>query len=189
MGRIARRRTTITLYQGDLDDRLSAIRARLARLDVNGEPDQSDERFGGESEAMRLAKEHDELQEQGLAESVDVTLWALSPTSWDQLGAEFPPRENNAYDAGHGYDMSRFPDAVLCASLIEESRGVPVDDLLEQGAAFLEDLGDLTPGQHQKLRNAAWTMNAGDDRIPKLSLVSLLTRPRDTDSSSPDDSE
>lgn len=188
MSKIERRRTVVTLYQGDLEAQLADLldkamaAERAEALTVR--------RMAQKSEAMELARQHDELLATAEEAAVKVTIWAITNTQWSLLANEHPPREDDAEDKRRGVNMETFPEALLHASLVspEDSGGLGLEALLTKGADALAAIGDISRVQYVKLERAAWNVNVGDDALPKYSLVSLLREQRDPDSKPQPDS-
>lgn len=200
MPKIERRRTVVDLYQGHYE-------AEINRLMNEAMAAQRAEELGGRrmssrSKAMQLGREHDKLVEEAEATAVHVTLWALSYTEWQQLADDYPPRpdvpadettgtERQTFpeDRLHGVNTATFPSVLLRASLAEPVAGRTIKQIIDEGQTVLDDLGDISQLQYRRLENAAWTVHAGDDSLPKYSLVSLLAQESEQDSEQPDSGE
>lgn len=180
MSKIERRRTVVTLYQGDIEAQLADLLDRA--MAAERAEALTVRRHGQKSEAMELARQHDELLATAEESAVKVTVWAITNTEWSLLANEHPPREDDAEDKRRGVNMETFPEQLLYASLVPPGEASDLDDLLAKGEAALADIGDVSRVQYVKLERAAWNVNVGDDALPKYSLVSLLREQRDPDS-------
>ena len=185
--KIERRRTTVTLYQGNYEQELADLMEQ-ALAAQREEEIAGNKRQGTRSKSIQLAKKHDELITEAEQSAVKVTVWAISYNEWGPLADRHPPRENDGSDSQRGVNMKTFPPDLLYASLAEPGVG-DLDEMLTAGKGALRELGDLSQVQYVKLENAAWNVNVGDDALPKYSLVSLLKRQRDPDSTPLSDSE
>lgn len=172
--KIARRKETVTLNQGDYQSRLSELMERTLAAQRDEASGAVPKRAGTKSEANRLAREYDELVAEAEANAVKVDVYEISNTDWQKLADEHPPRDGEAGDAVRGLNMKTFPPALLALSLDPDSA---------------IDVGDLSRVHYVKLETAAWNVNVGDDALPKFSLVSLLKQESVGDSKPPNDSE
>ncbi len=196
--KIERRRATVTLYQGDVEQQLADLRNQALaaeRVESAGQ-----RRHGTKSESIALAKAHDDLLAGAEESAVKLTVWAISYLEWGPLADDHPPRQDVAVkdqgvaaesfpdDKQRGVNMKTFPPALLRASLVEPGVATDLADLLAKGEVVLSGL-DLSRVHYVKLERAAWNVNVGDDALPKFSLVSLLKQQRDLDSKQRNDSE
>lgn len=185
---IERRRNTVYLYQGDDLERLSDLREQVAAA-IDREA-VGNRRMSQKSEAAKLAREHDELQDAADERAVKVTLWALTNDQFEQLSELHPPRDEVKSDERLGLNAKTMPGALLRASMIAPDEApADVSKVVEKGAVKLAALGDLTRVQMHKLETSAWNVNVEDDSLPKLSLVSLLRRERGDEREQQQDSE
>ena len=185
--KIERRRTTVTLYQGNYEHELAELMEQ-AMAEQRKEEKSGAKRQGTRSKAIALAKKYDDLVAEAETTAVKVTLWAISYNEWGPLADRHPPRDDDLEDKQRGVNMKTFPLDLLYASLAEPGTG-DLDEMLAAGKLALRELGDLSQVQYVKLENGAWNVNVGDDALPKYSLVSLLKRQSDPDSTLPSDSE
>jgi hypothetical protein len=207
MPKIERRRAVVELYQGHYEaeiQRLMNEAMAAARMEEIG----GTRRMSTKSKANALAAEHDKLVEEAEESSVKVTLWALSYREWDELKVDHPPRpdvpavldaegkevkplETFTADQLHGVNTETLPPVLLRAALAdpEANHGKTMAERIAAGQAVLDDLGDISQLQYRRLENAAWTVHAGDDSLPKYSLQSLIAQERELGSESPDDKE
>lgn len=182
MTKIERRRATVKLHHGnyeqDLADKQAEFEAALAAEETG-----STRRKGTKSKAAALAVEWEKLKAEAAASAVEVTVWAISNTEWSTLADEHPPREDDAGDKARGVNMKTFPGPLLRASLVDPATEgmTSVHDKVAVGTVTLAEM-DLSRVHYVKLENAAWSINVGDDALPKYSLVSLLKQARDPDS-------
>jgi len=184
--KIERRRTTVTLSQGNYDQELSDLRDEYIRTEAAEAA--AERRQGTRSKLPPLARKHDALQDEADKAAVKVTLWAISYNEFGPLADRHPPRADDVADKQRGVNMKTFPLDLLYASLAEPSAG-DLDEMLVAGKLALRELGDLSQVQYMKLETAAWNVNVGDDALPKFSLVSLLKAQKDPDSKPQPDSE
>lgn len=190
MSKIERRRTVITLYQGDVEAQLTDLLDRA--MAAERAEALTVRRLASKSEAMELARQHDELLASAEESAVKVTLWAITNTQWSMLANEHPPREDDAEDKRRGVNMETFPAALLLVSLVDPDtarEAENLDALLALGQAEMDEIGEVSRVQYVKLERGAWNVNVGDDALPKYSLVSLLREQRDPDSKPQPDSE
>lgn len=184
MTKIARRRAVVSLYQGNYESELAELADR-ALAALRAEESNATRRHGTKSEASRLAVEHDQLLVEAEESTVKVTLWAMTWQQWDELEDKHPARTDNDDDDAAGFNTKTIGNDVLLAALVDPE-GSPkpdtLDEMLAIGKVRLTELGDLSRTHHAKLKQAAWVVNAGDDTLPKGSLVSALARIRETDS-------
>lgn len=193
MPKIERRKTSVKLYLPEYEERISALRAEYAK--ARNDEETAPKRQGTRSKAAALAKEHDALEDEAEAAAIDVPLWAISYLDWNPIADEHQPRDDEDLDKQYGVNMTTFPADLLRASLVPaddlptRKAGEDIDTLLKRGQELLDDLGDISRVQYVRLETEAWNVNAGDDALPKLSLVSLHKQQRDLDSKLPSDSE
>jgi hypothetical protein len=185
--KIERRRTVVTLYQGNYEHELSELMEQALAAQRH-EEFTSEKRQGTKLKSLQLAKQHDELMAEAERDAVKVTLWAISYNEWGPLADRHPPRPEDKLDTERGVNMKTFPRDLLYASLAEPGIG-DLDGLIAAGKLALRELGDLSQVQYVKLETAAWNVNVGDDALPKYSLVSLLKRQSDLASKPLNDSE
>lgn len=194
---LSRRRQVVTLYPGDIEQRLS--KKLDAAMAAQRDESTRIRRFSEKSQAMQLAAEYDAELAAAEDQAVSVTVWAISRLHWSPLSDSHPPRADDARDAKYGLNMETFPAALLLAALVApESEGVegstcrPTDALesvLAKGEMVLDGLGDLSQLHYQKLTAAAWEVNVSGDDLPKgFSLVSLLRTANEPDSEPQPDS-
>lgn len=186
--KIERRRTVVTLYQGDLEHQLTDLMEQALAAQRHEELT-ANQRAGTRSKAMQLAKKHDELVASAEDTAVKVTVWAISYNEWGPLADRHPPREDEGEDKNRGVNFKTFPRDLLYVSLVDPSQDLDLDEKLAAGKVALRELGDLSQVHYIKLENAAWNVNVGDDALPKYSLASLLKRQRDLDSTPLNDLE
>lgn len=186
MSKIERRRTVVTLFQGnyeaDLADLMERAMAAL-RLEETGQ-----KRASSKSTANALAREFDAKTAEAEETAERVTVWALRYDQMQDIEDEHPPREGDDTDKRFGVNMRTFPKALLEASLVDPSITSDLDEIKVTGAGLLADL-DVRKAHYKKLETAAWTVNVGDDNIPKESLTLLLKQARDPGSKQQPDSE
>ena len=191
--KIERRKTTVKLYLTEYEEQISQLRDEYARAVRDEET--GPKRQGTRSKAAALAKQHDALEDEAEGAAVEVPLWAISYLDWDPLADGHPPRKGEDLDQQYGVDMNTFPAVLLRASLVPSDDlptrkpGEDIETLLKRGQEILDELGDLSRVQYVRMETAAWNVNAGDDALPKLSLVSLHKQRRDLDSKPPTASE
>lgn len=186
--KIERRRTTVTLYQGNYEHELGILYDEMFAALRAEESGVAPKRAGTKSKANEIAKKHDALVAEAEKTSVKVTLWAIAYYDWGPLADRHPPREDDAEDKQRGVNMKTFPEDLLYASLAGPDAG-DLDEMLSTGKRALRELGDLSRVQYVKLETAAWNVNVGDDALPKYSAVSLLKAQRGPDSKPQPDSE
>ncbi|MGH1563030.1 hypothetical protein [Mumia sp. DW29H23] len=186
---LQRRRTVVTLYQGDYEQRLADLGGRVAAaFEAENE---TPRRLSDESDAAALAQEHDDLRAEADETAEKVTLFALTNTQWVELAAQHPPRDDDKADAARGVNTDTFPGALLLACLVPPPDGHDrreVLDLLNEGQRILDTIGDPTRVQWLKLTRAAYAVNMQDDDLPKVSLVSALHNAREAGSGRQSDS-
>jgi hypothetical protein len=187
MTKIERRRLAVTLYQGNFEQEIADV-AREALAAADNEQQSGPKRAGEGSPAIALAKRHDELVAEAEASAVKVTVWALGYDEWADLADEHPPREDDKDDQRRGLNMRTFPKALLCAALVEPGEHENVAAMVKAGEQILRDLNPSRV-HYVKLETAAWNVNVGDEQIPKVSLVSLLTAQNDSESREPSEPE
>lgn len=174
MTKIERRKTTVSLYQGNYQHQLAELEARAEAALIAEQSGASPRRAGTKSEAARLAVEFDALVTEAEASAVKVDLFEISNTEWQKIADEHPPREGDPIDRQRGVNAKTFPTALLKAS-VDPAAGI--------------DLDELSRLHFVKLANAAWDLHAGDDALPKYSLVSLVKEAREQGSKQQPDSE
>lgn len=167
---LARRRTTVTLYQGDYEPRLAALAAAVDRTRLAG---QMSARFATAGNAMRLAHEYDELRAEAEETAVKITLEALPRSAWAKMLEQHPPRESDERDGQLGANQETIHDELVSACVVD-----PVFTETE----WVEFADDLSAPAWQALAAAAWTLNVRGVDLPKSSLVSQLRRSSDDDS-------
>lgn len=202
MPKIERRRAVVDLYQGNYEPEIVRLQdealAAQRKEELSGE-----RRASSRSKWPALALAHDELVAEAEKTAVKVTVWALSYTEWQEFAEAYPPRADIpavpadeatgtpakatvtfTEDKLHGVNMKTFPPVLLRASLAdpENSRGLKIEARVEAGQKVLDELGDISQLQYRRLENAAWTVHAGDDSLPKYSLASLMAGEKEDDS-------
>jgi hypothetical protein len=193
MPKIERRRTTVTLYLPEYEERIATLRDEYGKAVLDEET--GPKRQGTRSKAAALAKEHDALDAEAEQAAIKVPLWAISYLDWNPIADEHPPRKDEELDKQYGVNMLTFPATLLRASLVPSEDlptrkpGEDIDTLLKRGQELLDDLGDISRVQYVRLETGAWNVNAGDDALPKLSLVSLHKQRTGHGSKQPNDSE
>lgn len=190
--KIARRRATVTLYQGNYEQELADLFEATMTAD-RVEASSGAKRANTRSQSNALAVKYDKVLAKAEATAVTVTLWALSNTVWGPLADEHPPRDDEPDDKQRGLNMKTFPPLLLRVSLVappaDDEPRLTVDELKAKGEAAFDDLGELSRLHYVKLERAAWNVNVGDEDLGKFSLVSVLKAQRDLDSKPPSERE
>lgn len=162
MANIEPRTSKVTIYQGDYLDRIRHLeqQAEAAADAEEGRP----RRVGTETEAQRLAREHDELVAEAEESALHITLRALRRSEWKKLVADHPPREGNEGDKAIGVNEDTFKEALVPASVVEPTE-------------FTEDdLDSLSDVDFDRLYFAAFALNRAPAAGPKAGLASRLSR-------------
>ena len=123
------------------------------------------------------------------ASTLRFRLKGLPRKQWQELGAEHPPREQNAQDASMGVNASTFFDAVAKISIfaVLDAEGAPVDfDAKAEWDALADD---MTDGQWREFGDEILRLNRSVTDVPFSRAASLLTRPSEENSTSPTPSE
>lgn len=188
---LQRRFTVVPLYQGNYEQKLADLADQVAS--AHEAEQEAPRRMADTSRAQELAEQHDALRAEADETAEHATLYALTNDQWVHLAAAHPPREGDKGDAARGVNTDTMPDALATACLApppekgRDKRDIP--QLLAEGEAILDELGDLSRVQWLKLTRAAWAVNQTDDDLPKVSLVSALRSARDSASEPPSASE
>jgi len=186
--KIERRRSVVTLYQGNYEHRLRELFEEALSTE-RMEQAVSSRRMSSKSKANELAKEYDKLLAEAEETAVPVTVWAIANRHWGPLADEHPPRDGEDDDQTRGINMKTFPEALMLASLVGPDEADTLDEIKRLGREKFDELGDLSRLHVAKIEHAAWDVNVGDEDLPKLSLVSLLKQQRELDSKLQDDLE
>lgn len=194
MAKIIRRHTVVKLLQGNYEAELADLLDRAMAAQRAEESGAVKRRAGLRSKATALAIEYD--QKRDAAEAMaEVTVWAVRHDVWDELADSYPPREDEAADKANGFDTKSLLRALVPLSLVapdDPAHDGPVVDLVDRlsvrGRELLDELS-LSRVHYRKVEAAAWNVNAGDDSLPKLSLVSLFRGASEPDSKPQPDSE
>ena len=171
MTKIERRRTVVTLYQGNVQQDLADLYDEFTTA-VRDEATGGQRRASTKSKAAAKATEYDKMLAEAEATAAKVVLLEIPQSEYQPIADEHPPREGNSDDAKRGVNMKTFPGALLRASIADREL----------------DLDALSPMHFNKLGTAAWNLHNADDAFPKSSLVLLLKQAREPDSKPPSDS-
>ena len=194
MSKIERRRFVVKLLPGTFEQELVDLAQQVISV-AESEEQQGPRRSGQRSKALELAKKHDAMKARAVDMANKITVWALGYAELPALRDAHPPRTEVDDDGKalfpkdklHGVNMSTFPHALLCASLVEPGKYDDLASMVEAGTRILDE--DLSPSaiHYDKLETAAWNVNMGVEQLPKDSLVSLLMQ--DSESKSKEHSE
>lgn len=186
MTRIERRRQVVTLFQGNYEAELADLMERA--MSALRDEETGQRRASSRSTANALAREFDAKTAEAEETAVRVPVWALRYDQMQDIEDEHPARDGDTTDQRFGVNMRTFPKALLEASLVDPTTTSDLGEIKTKGAAILADL-DVRKAHYKKLETAAWTVNVGDDNIPKESLTLLLKQAREPDSKPQPDSE
>lgn len=171
MPKIERRRTVVTLYQGNIKQELADKRAELEKaLDADAA---GPKRASTKSKAPIVAAEHDAMLAKAEEDAVKVALLELPQSEYQPIADDHPPRQGEPLDAQNGVNMKTFPGALLRACVADREL----------------DIDALSPAHFTKLGTAAWNLHNEDGDFPKFSMLSLLKQARERDSEPQPDSE
>lgn len=148
---------TVTILQGEDDQRLRELRATVDRLKPKkgGEPATLDE-----TSALQAAEEAvEEFKAEAEERGVKVVLRALGRKTWRDLIAKHPPREDNEGDKALGANTETFEEELVAASIAS-----PTFSSVEERDHFLDSLSIATFGE---LGIKAWSLNMGSAASPK----------------------
>lgn len=175
---ITRRTKTVTLLQGEDDERLQELRVKASELRQRAEKlrkaprsallaDETDPALDAEFAASEAEREADEFAAEAEARGVEITLRALGRRRWPELLEAHPPREGNDADKRSGANLKTLPDVLVPESIVEPqmSPGEKTDFL--DGLSF---------GQWDYLALEAWNLNTQAGADPKARLGSETTR-------------
>ena len=153
---ITPRTETVSVLQGDDDDRLAQLQADVERLrPKKGQPPQSLDEAGDYATALEdLETFAAEAEERG----VKVVLRALGRKAWRDLIAKHPVREGNEGDKSFGANIDSLQDELVGLCLAS-----PVGSDAERDA-FLDSLNE---GQFGDLAIRAWRLNMQKTADPK----------------------
>src|SRR3546814_235718 len=168
---IERRTAVVTIYQGDILDRILHLEARAEAV----KNAQDTPLMGGDKpEYLEIAEEHDKLVAEAEETALHVRVQALKRSSWKALIKEHPPREGNKSDAAVGVNEDDFKD-VLVPFVNEDDP----EDRTIVGGLNVEDLDDLSDIDFDRIYLTAFALTRGAGATPKANLVSRMTQPSD----------
>ena len=160
------RTMTVTLYQGDWQQRVDDARhaAERARSRQGGIPRTLDEAPDSD-EYEALAAEYERVKAEALEQgAVHVTLQALPRRKWSELVAANPPRTDESVpeavrknDAEWGVNDEALGEAVVPLSIAKIEPEMPVSDLID----------GVSSAQWDLLYGAAFGLNRGTGSDPK----------------------
>ncbi len=171
-----RRTKTVTLLQGEDDERLQALRERAADLRARADrlaklkrtPLLSDEDDADTAarEAMQAEQEADVFAADAEPRGVRIVLQALSRRRWPELLEKHPPRDDDDADKRAGANLKTIPEDLIPESIVapEMTDGERADFL-----------ADLSFGQWDYLALEAWGLNTTAGADPKARLGSSPT--------------
>lgn len=165
----SRRRATVPLYPGDMEERLAEFDRRLEEA-YAVESDSGNSRASSVSDTDRIAAEKDAYVEQVASDAPKVVLEGISERTVQRLRDDHPPRKGNDLDERAGYNREEFASALVRACLVEPE----VTD--EQWEEFVEE---ASAGRMQTLFEHATEVTGEEVDLPKSSAVTALTRLRE----------
>ena len=146
---------------GDLKARHEAVEAEF-----NAARNRSlaDPRLNGslKGQAQKVADVEDEMK----AATVEFLVRGMKRSAWNDLVAEYPPREGNAVDKSYGFNVEALmaPAIPACIVSVENQAGevLPFDPATEWDA--LAD--DMTDSQYEDFVMAVLRVNKGRNEVP-----------------------
>lgn len=163
-----RRRGSVMLYPGDVEERIKQFDEALDRAVL--EESSGGARASSAADADTIAADRDAFLEESQGRGVRVVLEAITERRVQQLRDSHPPRKGDKLDEGVGFNREDFPAAFVRACVVEPE----VTD--EQWAEFV---GEASAGRMRDLHEEAERITFGDVDLPKSSAVFALTRLRE----------
>lgn len=168
---VPRTKTVQVCGRGDLASEHESLVSELQALMLN--PDRG---LGGDPEVRRVAQAISDLEDKMAAETVSVTVKALSRNAWSDLVAAHPPSREQARD-GEQINPKSFPIAALAACSQDP------EITLERAQVLAER---LPIGEWQKLWSAVATLNMVQTTVPKLKAATALLATNEQSSTTSD---